>query len=71
MSEKKDTLIQIMPDGTAQAVFPSVMNDMIVKKKNITEQIQECYEIMLDDASKFPNQFCVEFGVLKQMIVEL
>lgn len=56
---------------TETTEFGKPMSDMIVKKKNITEQIQECYEIMLDDSKQFPNQFCVEFGVLKQMIVEL
>jgi len=56
---------------TKTTEFGKPMNDMIVKKSNLLEQISECYEIMMDDSKQFPNQFCVEFGVLKQMIVEL
>ncbi len=47
------------------------MNDLILKKSDLLEQAQEVYEIMLDDPKQFPNQFCVEFGVLRQMIREL
>lgn len=71
MSEEKQKYYMQMPDGTLEEIIPKPIDLLLLKKKNITEQIQECYEIMLDDASKFPNQFCVEFGVLKQMIVEL
>ena len=56
---------------TKQTEFDKPITGMILKKSNLMSQVQECYEIMLDDASKFPNQFCVEFGVLKQMIMEL
>jgi hypothetical protein len=60
-----------MSETTRQTEFDKPITGMILKKSNLISQAQECYEIMLDDPSKYPNQFCVEFGVLKQMIVDL
>ncbi len=56
---------------TAKTENAIPMNDLILKKDNLTEQAQYCYDVLMDDAKQFPNQFCVEFGILKQMISEL
>lgn len=60
-----------MNETTKKTEISIPMNDLIVKKSNLLEQVAQCYEIMMDDSKQFPNLFCVEFGVLKQMIVEL
>lgn len=60
-----------MSETTRHTEFDKPITGMILKKSNLISQAQECYSVMMDDSKQFPNHFCVEFGVLKQMIEEL
>ena len=55
--------------NTKQPEIP--MNDLILKKSKLKAQCGMCYETLIDSQKQFPNPFCVEFGMLMQMIEDL
>ena len=47
------------------------MNDLILKKQRLSTQAGVCYDEILESAKEFSNPFCVQFGILIQMIEDL
>ena len=47
------------------------MNDLILKKQRLSAQAGLCYDGILENTKEFSNPFCVQFGVLIQMIEDL
>ena len=47
------------------------MNDLILKKQKMYAQAGICYDEILESTKEFSNPFCVQFGILIQMIEDL
>jgi len=48
-----------------------MMNDLILKKQRLSAQAGLCYDEILESSKEFNNPFCVQFGILVQMIEDL
>ena len=71
MNEKYETNDQFTTRVATQTEVAIPMNDLILKKSKLSAQTLDCYEILIESQKQFPNTFCVEFGVLQQMIRDL
>lgn len=47
------------------------MSDLLLKKQRLSAQWGACYDEMIENSKQFPNIFCVQFGILFQMIEDL
>lgn len=60
-----------MNETTKKTEIAIPMNDLLLKKQRLSAQAGLCYDEILEDSAKFPNVFCVQFGILTQMIEDL